>query len=248
MGIHRAGQRATVGHNRVESLANDYSSWGVAPHSPTYSGLSPFGSYQQFSPLPHHQAPQSYPHYPFSATAPDLSAALNVSPYTMSPPAFSNTVNVGHLLPEQQAGPYSGTTGQSSSSMGKTSSVPGSTPTVSSQNPPGTMPNPVWPPTSAEMSSVIDRELFGYGLDSGAANYPYQSYYPYPGMQGGSIDQMQQARKEGTRSRNSEQPTVKFSHETHYGPMDGQQQFRQTIDCEDANGTRPKILKNKTGK
>ncbi|KAF2367686.1 Zinc finger CCCH-type, partial [Trinorchestia longiramus] len=105
MGLQRASQRAShmVPPGRVDALANDYTSWGISPSSPSYPGLSPFGSYQQFSPLPHPQ-PQAYQHYPFSATAPDLSSALaNATPYGMSQQNFASTVNVGHMLPEQHS-------------------------------------------------------------------------------------------------------------------------------------------------
>ena len=177
MGLHRANQmgvRGNMGHvgsnNRLESIANDYANWGITPpSSPTYPGISPFGSYQQFSPLPHHPAAhQAYPGYPFSATAPDLSAALNVSPYAMSPPTFSNTVNVGHLLPEQNANfqQSAGMQPQHHQSAKNSSGL-------------NSLPNQMWPQTSAEMSSAIDRELFGFGLDSQqSAHNGYQHFQP----------------------------------------------------------------------
>lgn len=207
VGLQRAGQvhpyhqRASgqlhphmATNNRLESLANDYGGWGVAPPSPTYSGVSPFGNYhQQFSPLPHHQTSSSgYPshQYSFSATAPDLSAALNmVSPYSMSPQSFSNTVNVGHYLQDPSANyaaaaaasaKYHTNTTNSTSSQGASGS--------SGQGVYVGGPNPVWPQTSAEVSSAIDNELFGFGLDSqqnsgsksgSASGYPLPSHQQY---------------------------------------------------------------------
>ncbi|KAA0202888.1 hypothetical protein HAZT_HAZT002364 [Hyalella azteca] len=166
MGLQRAGQRAShmVSNNRIDSLASDYSGWSMAPSSPSYPGLSPFGSYQQFSPLPHHQA-QAYQQYPFSATAPDLSAALaNSNPYGMSQQSFANTVNVAHMLPEHAY-----------ANVNKGASNGNSAPVQ--------MPNQVWPATSSEVPSVIDKELFGFGLESqnqnGAPSYPGYPQHQY---------------------------------------------------------------------
>lgn len=258
MGIHRANQMNARGHmssNRVESLANDYANWGVnPPPSPTYPGISPFGSYQQFSPLPHHPAAgphQGYPQYPFSATAPDLSAALNVSPYTMSPPTFSNTVNVGHILPEQNQNfpphsmPPSGNKGSSHA--------------VNS------LPNQVWPQTSAEVSSAIDRELFGFGLDSqqgGQQQNGYQHFQPPYFQSAGQFGHQapgQQQHQHPSQSEKSKQRTsgaeiLNFINQEKYmqasgegGNPQGLKSIREVDDVGmDQQGVRPKLVKGKS--
>jgi len=266
LGLHRANQMNARGHmgsnNRVESLANDYANWGVsAPPSPTYPGMSPFGSYQQFSPLPHHgptsgghpSAHQAHhqgygpPTYPFSATAPDLSAALNVSPYTMSPPTFSNTVNVGHILPDQSGNfpPIS---------SGKASSAHGLNNVHNQQQ--------MWPQTSAEVSSAIDRELFGFGLDSqghgapqqphSAGNSGYQQFQPayFPGASQYGGHQQQTSMhsmdgKYGKRAGGAELLNYLNSEKFMGDKQTGLKPIREMDDGE--QGVRPKMRRSISG-
>lgn len=199
MGMQRAGHRAPhmASNNRVDSLANDYGGWGMAPSSPSYPGLSPFGSYQQFSPLPHHQ-PQAYPHYPFSATAPDLSQALaTAGPYGMQPQNFASTVNVGHMLPQDHS--YPNVQQQKQGSVQQ--------PQNSVQNHPVQVPNHMWPATSAEVPSVIDKELFGFGLENNGqnGNSGYQQYPPqYYQGNANYAKQMNPGYNDPTKMRTSE--------------------------------------------
>lgn len=257
MGLQRATQRGQHmgANNRVETLANDYSAWGVTPPpSPTYSGVSPFGTYQQFSPLPHHQMGhvaqhhQSYPHYPFSATAPDLSAALSMSPYGVSPQqAFSNSVNVGHLLPDHH-GNY--TNSVSTSNLAKS---------VQTQNSVGSaMQNPVWPPTSAEVSSVIDKELFGFGLDSHsqqANSYQpqFQQYYQQSQQQkplqsyGSGIDQAFKSAQVSANNqklmRSAEQDIMSLINNEKYVNRESKS-LRPIMESSDEQSVRPKHARN----
>lgn len=274
MSLQRAGQLSqrahhlatTAGHNRVESLANDYTTWGMTPPpSPTYSGISPFGSYQQFSPLPHHHMTgahhQSYPHYPFSATAPDLSAALSMSPYAISPGqhSFSNTVNVGHLLPDQN-GHYSSAVSTSNlpaNSANKASvvQVPASSSgMISSGN---GMQNPMWPPTSAEVSSVIDKELFGFGLDQQPPNGGYQAqqyhaqHYYQQQQYGVGIDQAFKAAQSSASNqklmRNAEQDIMSLINNEKYVGSRETKSLKPIMESSDEQSVRPKHSRSKPG-
>ena len=163
LGVQRGGV-----HNMAQGV-DEVNQWNLGPPSSPYSNISPYGTYQQFSPLPHPQMnhlaqPQTYHNYPFSATVPDLSNALRMSSYNSNThqPSFSNTVNMGQMLPDK-AGMHS---------LGHTSSSSTST-----------LINPNWPPTSSEVPSVIDKELFGFGLDSNDHRDVYRGYLPQSQMQ-----------------------------------------------------------------